>query len=69
MADLLINGKDAYITWGVRMGEGVLDVLGAPSPMKEFIENKLKISTDVINFEYALKSMDFMSLNKILTIY
>lgn len=29
MADLLINGKDAYITWGVRMGEGVLDVLGA----------------------------------------
>lgn len=37
--------------------------------MKEFIENKLKISTDVIDFENALKSMDFMSLNKILTIY
>lgn len=41
--DLLINGKDAYITWGVRMGEGVLDVLGAPSPMKEFIENKSRL--------------------------
>ena len=41
--DLLINGKDAYTFWGVRMGEGFLDVLGASSPMKEFIENKSRL--------------------------
>ena len=29
MSDLLINTQDAYTTWGVRMGEGFLDVLGA----------------------------------------
>lgn len=28
---------------GVRMGEGFLDVLGASSPMKEFIENKSRL--------------------------
>ena len=33
MSDLLINTQDAYTTWGVRMGEGFLDVLGASSPM------------------------------------
>lgn len=43
MSDLLINTQDAYITWGVRMGEGFLDVLGASSPMKEFIENKSRL--------------------------
>lgn len=37
--------------------------------IKKFIEEKLKIHTDVIDFEYAIASMDFMSLNKILTIY
>ena len=29
MNELLINNKDAYTTWGVRMGEGFLDVIGA----------------------------------------
>ena len=43
MSDLLINAQDAYTTWGVRMGEGFLDVLGASSPMKEFIENKSRL--------------------------
>ena len=43
MSDLLINTHDAYTTWGVRMGEGFLDVLGASSPMKEFIENKSRL--------------------------
>ena len=43
MSDLLINTEDAYTTWGVRMGEGFLDVLGASSPMKEFIENKSRL--------------------------
>ena len=41
--DLLINGKDAYTFLGVRMGEDFLDVLGASSPMKEFIENKSRL--------------------------
>lgn len=43
MSDLLINTQDAYTTWGVRMGEDFLDVLGASSPMKEFIENKSRL--------------------------
>ena len=41
--DLLINGKDAYTFWGVRMGEGFLDVIGASAPMKDFIENKSRL--------------------------
>lgn len=43
MADLLINNKDAYAVWGVRMGDGFLDVIGASAPMKEFIENKSRL--------------------------
>jgi hypothetical protein len=43
MAELLINNKDAYAIWGVKMGKGFLDVLGASSPMKEFIENKSRL--------------------------
>ena len=43
MADLLINGKDAYTFWGVRMGEGFLDVIGASAPTKDFIENKSRL--------------------------
>lgn len=41
--ELIINNKDAYATWGVRMGDNFLDVLGASSPMKEFIENKSRL--------------------------
>ena len=41
--DLIINGKDSFSTWGVRMGEKFLDALGAPSPLKEFIENKSRL--------------------------
>jgi len=37
--------------------------------VKNYIEEKLKIQTDVIDFDYAITSMDFMSLNRILTIY
>lgn len=40
MSDLIINGKDAFQEWGVRMGDGFLDVIDAPLPMKEFIENE-----------------------------
>lgn len=43
MDDLIINGKTAHTEWGVRMGEGFLDVIGAASPLKEFIENKSRL--------------------------
>lgn len=43
MADLIINGRDAFLVWGVRMGDKFLDVLGASVPMKEFIENKSRL--------------------------
>ena len=41
--ELLINNKDAYTTWGVRMGDNFLDVIGASAPMKVFIENKSRL--------------------------
>lgn len=41
--ELLINNKDAYTTWGVRMGDNFLDVIGASAPMKDFIENKSRL--------------------------
>lgn len=41
--ELLINSKDAYTTWGVRMGDKFLDTIGASAPMKEFIENKSRL--------------------------
>lgn len=43
MADLMINNKDAYATWGVRMGDGFLDAISASVPMKEFIVNKSRL--------------------------
>lgn len=43
MADLIINGRDAFLVWGVRMGDKFLDVLGASVPMKEFVENKSRL--------------------------
>lgn len=43
MSDLMINGKDAFATWGVRMGTGFLDSSCGPLPMKDFIENKSRL--------------------------
>lgn len=43
MNELLINNKDAYTTWGVRMGDDFLDVIGASVPLKDFIENKSRL--------------------------
>lgn len=40
MGDLLINDKDAYKTWGVKMGDGFLDALSAPCEIKDLIENE-----------------------------
>ena len=38
--DLFINNQDAYAAWGVNMGNGFIDALDAPLPMKEYIENE-----------------------------
>ena len=49
--ELLINNQDAWTTWGVNMGEGFLDALDAPLPLKEFpedesrLENGIKVDT------------------------
>ena len=34
-----------------------------------FVEDKLNISTDVVQFSYAISAMDYLSINKIITIY
>lgn len=39
----MINGKDAWTQWGVNMGEGFIDTLDAPLPMKEYIENESRL--------------------------
>ena len=41
--DLIINSKDAWITWGVRMGEGFLDTIDGFCPMKDYIENESRL--------------------------
>lgn len=41
--DLFINGKDAFDTWGVNMGDNFLNVLLTPPPVKEYCENKSRI--------------------------
>ena len=38
--ELIINGKDAFTTWGVRMGDNFLGSLLQPPPLKDLIENK-----------------------------
>lgn len=37
--DLFINGKDAWTTFGVNMGDGFLDAIDAILPMKDYIES------------------------------
>ena len=43
MADLLINGDDAFVKYGVRMGYGFLNSLGNPLEMKEDVENESRL--------------------------
>lgn len=43
IGDLIINGKDAFATWGVRMGEGFLDAIDGFNEMKDYIENESRI--------------------------
>ena len=41
--DLYINGRDAWETWGVNMGDGFLDVIDGFAPMKDYIENESRL--------------------------
>lgn len=41
--DLLINGKDAWATWGVRMGDDFLNVIDGFNEMKDYIENESRL--------------------------
>lgn len=45
--ELFINGKDAWVTWGVNMGEGFLDILDAPLPMKDYIQDESRLEDGV----------------------
>lgn len=65
MADLLINGRDALATYGVRMGAKFLDALGAPAPMKEYItddsrlEHGRNVITDDARVDYRDLNLEF----------
>lgn len=37
--ELFINDKDAYTEWGANMGEGFIESIMTPAPLKEFVEN------------------------------
>ena len=41
--ELIINNKDAWTQWGVNMGDGFIDTLDAPLPMKDYIENESRL--------------------------
>ena len=41
--ELYINGKDAYIQWGLSMESSALSVLMTPAPNKEPISNKSRL--------------------------
>lgn len=47
MAELLINGVDAYTTYGVRMGDGFLDALQTPSQLKDYVTNDNRLDNGV----------------------
>lgn len=41
--ELFINGKDAYIEWGISFDDTALSSLMSPPPNKELIENKSRL--------------------------
>lgn len=47
MADLLINGKDALATWGVRIDDGFLDSIEALAAKKDYITNSIRLKNGV----------------------
>lgn len=45
--ELIINGADAYETWGVSMGKGFLDAIDTFAPMKEYVTNSSRLEHGV----------------------
>lgn len=43
IGELFINGKDAYMEWGISMDDTSLSALMTPPPNKELIENKSRL--------------------------
>lgn len=41
--ELIINNKDAWSSWGVRMGDGFLDAIDGFNQMKDYIENESRL--------------------------
>lgn len=41
--ELFINGKDAWITWGINMGDNFLDEIDGFNEMKDYIENESRL--------------------------
>ena len=41
--DLIINGQDAYETWGVSMGDNFIDRMEAPVSVKDYISNESRL--------------------------
>ena len=41
--ELFINGKDAYLEWGIGLENGALLMLMTPPPNKDLIENKSRL--------------------------
>lgn len=41
--ELYINGKDAWLEWGVNMGKEFLDTIDGFVPMKSYIENESRL--------------------------
>lgn len=41
--ELIINDKDAWSSWGVRMGDGFLDAIDGFNQMKDYIENESRL--------------------------
>ena len=41
--DLFINGMDAWVMWGVSMGDGFLDTIDGFNEMKDYIENESRL--------------------------
>ena len=42
--ELYINGKDAYVTWGISLDNQSLSALMTPPPVKDFIKNESRLS-------------------------
>ena len=42
--ELIINNKDAYTEGGVSMGEGFLETIESPLPMKTFVESNSRLN-------------------------